>query len=145
MQVKLSRVKELIMEATVKRFEGGSTIGNPPLWGGFLLFNFCLLICVTPLAGAQTESSNEPSTNARTQWVWQNPRPQGNPLHGVSFVQTNHGTAVGDYGTIVRTTDGGRTWTKQSSGTSSGLYGVSFVNANNGTAVGNNGIILKTT
>ena len=30
---------------------------------------------------------------------------------------TNNGTAVGDYGTILRTTDGGQNWIAQSSGT----------------------------
>ncbi len=42
-------------------------------------------------------------------------------------------TAVGDLGTILRTTDGGATWTPQTSGTTGPLYGVSFVDANTGT------------
>ncbi|MFQ5512269.1 MAG: hypothetical protein ACE5EO_10505 [Candidatus Krumholzibacteriia bacterium] len=40
-------------------------------------------------------------------WFWQNPRPQGNNLLAVSFTDANTGTAVGELGTIVRTTDGG--------------------------------------
>ena len=44
-------------------------------------------------------------------WFWQNPLPQGNDLLGASFVDANTGTVVGDYGTIVRTTDGGNSWT----------------------------------
>jgi len=58
------------------------------------------------------------------------------------------GTAVGGYSstpsTILRTTDGGATWTPQSSGTRSPLFGVSFVDANTGIAVGEAGIILRT-
>jgi photosystem II stability/assembly factor-like uncharacterized protein len=66
-------------------------------------------------------------------------------LYGVSFTDANTGTAVGSYGTILRTTDGGATWVAQGSGTDATLYGVSFANANTGTVVGEDGIILRTT
>src|SRR6266849_4341008 len=92
-------------------------------------------------------------------------------LNGVSFVDANTGTAVGGSlfsvsrnlggGTILRTTDGGATWTPQASaffssvpGRFTFLLGVSFVDANTGTAVGEifqgssvppAGIILRTT
>ncbi|MGB5875130.1 MAG: T9SS type A sorting domain-containing protein, partial [Bacteroidota bacterium] len=46
---------------------------------------------------------------------------------------------------ILRTTDAGATWVRQSSGTTSGLYDVSFTDADTGTAVGRNGTILRTT
>jgi photosystem II stability/assembly factor-like uncharacterized protein len=54
------------------------------------------------------------------------------------------GTAVGEQGTILRTVDGGATWTSQSSGTTNLLLGVSFVDASTGTAVGHLGTILRT-
>ena len=82
---------------------------------------------------------------AQSGWFWQNPLPQGNPLNRVSFVDANTGTAVGDFGTILRTTDGGATWTPQTSGTTNFLIGVSFVDANTGTVVSNYGTILRTT
>ncbi len=82
---------------------------------------------------------------AQSGWFWQNPLPQGNPLNRVSFVDANTGTAVGDFGTILRTTDGGATWTPQTSGTTNSLRGLSFVNANTGTVVSNYGTILRTT
>ncbi len=62
-------------------------------------------------------------TNA--QWFWQNPLPTGNSLQSVKFISTTVGWAVGVGGTILRTTDGGTTWTLQSSGTFNDLYGVS--------------------
>jgi photosystem II stability/assembly factor-like uncharacterized protein len=65
-------------------------------------------------------------------------------LLAVSFVDANIGTAVGDSGTILRTSDGGDSWTLQSSGTHAALLGVSFVDANTGTAVGSGGTILRT-
>jgi photosystem II stability/assembly factor-like uncharacterized protein len=63
-------------------------------------------------------------------------------------VDANTGTAVGDNGTILRTTDGGATWTRQTSGTTGILFGVSCVDANTCTVVGGmplGAIILRTT
>src|SRR2546426_10283472 len=80
-----------------------------------------------------------------SQWHWQNPLPQGNNLRGASFVDANTGTVVGEYGTIVRTTDGGNSWTIQASGTTENLWAVSFKDSNKGTAVGEGGTILGTT
>ncbi len=64
----------------------------------------------------------------------------------VSTLQmSNSGTAVGNDGTILRTTDGGTTWKQQTSGTTEDLYDVSFTDSDNGTAVGSDGTILRTT
>src|SRR5438034_1339933 len=90
-----------------------------------------------------TNHSRHPSANG--QWHWQNPLPQGNNVRDVSFVDASTGTVVGEHGTIVRTTDGGNSWTIQSSGTTQNLWAVSFVDANNGTAVGESGTIIATT
>ena len=44
-------------------------------------------------------------------------------LRGVSFVDDNNGWLVGDRNTVIRTTDGGRTWTKQrDSGRKMGVF-----------------------
>jgi photosystem II stability/assembly factor-like uncharacterized protein len=43
-------------------------------------------------------------------WFWQNPYPQGNDLYDVSFIDSLHGWAIGDYCTIIKTTDGGNNW-----------------------------------
>jgi photosystem II stability/assembly factor-like uncharacterized protein len=82
---------------------------------------------------------------AQLGWYWQNPLPQGNMLLGVSFTDANTGTAVGRYGTILRTTNGGASWMSQSSGTANTLWSVSFTDANTGTAVGEGGTIVRTT
>ncbi len=68
-----------------------------------------------------------------------------NMLRGVSFTDAMTGTAVGFRGTILRTTDGGRSWGSQTSGTTTFLLGVSFTDATTGTAVGTGGTILRTT
>lgn len=85
------------------------------------------------------------SLNTFPQWYWQNPLPQGNTLNSVKFTSSTAGWAVGAYGTILYTTNGGTTWTSQSSGTTSDLMDVCFIDANNGWAVGWEGTILKTT
>ncbi|MGD1046982.1 MAG: YCF48-related protein [Bacteroidota bacterium] len=68
-----------------------------------------------------------------------------NNLSAISFADANNGTAVGDKGTILRTTNGGTNWTLQTSGTTNDLSAISFTDANTGTAVGSGGTILRTT
>src|SRR5690349_16316967 len=67
--------------------------------------------------GAAHTANAHKQAASTEQWRWQNPLPQGNNLRGASFVDATTGTAVGEYGTIVRTTDGGSSWTIQASGT----------------------------
>ena len=57
-------------------------------------------------------------------------------LLNVSFSDASNGTAVGQLGTILRTTDGGQTWVREESGTNQDLYGVSFPQINAATTVG---------
>ena len=47
--------------------------------------------------------------SAQDGWFWQNPLPQGNDLSSVHFVDEYVGWAIGKFGTIIRTTDGGQT------------------------------------
>ena len=63
----------------------------------------------------------------------------------VSFVDENNGW-VASYpnGKVYHTTDGGGTWTEQSTGTGD-LYGCCFLNATTGVVVGYDGKILRTT
>lgn len=79
----------------------------------------------------------------------------GNGFNCVFFTDANTGTVVGALGrcsndlsrldNILRTTDGGATWTPQPSGTTNVLRGVYFVDASTGTVVGDYGTILHTT
>jgi len=91
-------------------------------------------------------------------WTFQNPQPTGNTLRGVAALNAQTMIAVGEQGSILRTTDAGVTWKRISSGTSAlavpvrdagtgsnaGLSGVSFADANTGIAVGSQGAILRT-
>ena len=58
----------------------------------------------------RTIANHRADTSTGMQWRWQNPLPEGNNLRDATLVNANTGTLVGDYGTIVRTTDGGQTW-----------------------------------
>ena len=53
-------------------------------------------------------------------WLWGNPLPQGNSINAISFAGTT-GYAVGEFGTILATSDAGSTWTGLSSGTFTNL------------------------
>lgn len=64
-------------------------------------------------------------------------------LEGVAFVDATTGWVVGDNGTILKTVNGGVTWTAQTSGTSQDL-GVDFADAVHGWAVGSGGTVLRT-
>jgi hypothetical protein len=81
-----------------------------------------------------------------------------NLLFGVSFGDANTAFAVGKWGTIIRSTDGGQHWdhpagvlpSDSSGGTISvltrkTLLAVSFLDANRGVAVGDSGLIFQTT
>jgi photosystem II stability/assembly factor-like uncharacterized protein len=67
-------------------------------------------------------------------------------LNGVAICRSECESvwAVGDFGRILNTTNGGTTWSPQVSGTGQNLESVSFVNAFDGWAVGKRGIILNT-
>lgn len=75
--------------------------------------------------------------------------------NAIFFINSTTGYCVGGFyseespimlpqGTILKTTDGGTTWTEQSNGVALGLLSVYFVDENDGYAVGEGGEIYKT-
>ena len=71
--------------------------------------------------------------------------PTTNNLYSVYFTSYSTGIAVGDNGTVIRTTNGGNQWNIISNITPNRLYSVHFPSTNIGYAVGNDGIVIKTT
>jgi photosystem II stability/assembly factor-like uncharacterized protein len=65
-------------------------------------------------------------------------------LFDVDFVNENLGWAVGYFGTVLKTTDGGKTWTRLGSGTDALLKSVDFLDDQYGWAVGLRGTIIHT-
>ena len=104
------------------------------------LFFLTLLCCFTQTLQSQSDIDYCPQ--------WQNPLPQGNQLNEVCFIDPTTGWAVGAYGTILKTIDGGDSWQRQESGTSTYLYDVFFIDDQKGWAVGGGyfdyGILLST-
>lgn len=66
-------------------------------------------------------------------------------LYGVSFASKDVGCAVGMSGTILTTTDGGKTWTDVSGITTKTLKSVTFTDEKNGWIAGSGGTLLRTT
>jgi photosystem II stability/assembly factor-like uncharacterized protein len=71
------------------------------------------------------------------------------PLEGtftdVACGDADHAWAVGRGGKIIASTDGGATWSPQTSGTTQDLTCVAFSDASNGWAIGAAGTVLRTT
>ena len=83
------------------------------------------------------------SLNTEAQTWSLKPSPTTNNLYGVACRDSNTWIAVGDVGTIIRSTNGGNTWTSVSSPVADALRAVSF-NGDIGVAVGIGGIVLRT-
>jgi photosystem II stability/assembly factor-like uncharacterized protein len=66
-------------------------------------------------------------------------------LNGIYMLPSGVGYAVGNTGTIVKTTDTGNSWTPLASGTTNTLNDVYFFDDNTGVAVGDAGLVLRTT
>ena len=65
-------------------------------------------------------------------------------LYDVRALDAREAWAVGNFGAIYHTADGGQTWQKRESGTKSPLFGVDFAGPEDGWAVGKSALILHT-
>jgi photosystem II stability/assembly factor-like uncharacterized protein len=85
------------------------------------------------------------TSHAQSNWFWQQPLPTGNSLKDVKFVNHQTGYAVGDVGTIVKSTNGGSNWFTLNNPKKSQLWGIDFApgNASVLIAVGDSGLILR--
>lgn len=65
-------------------------------------------------------------------------------LYAISYADPDHVWLAGEFGTIMASADGGRTWTQQRSPVETTLFGISFPDARRGWAVGSDGVIIRT-
>lgn len=65
-------------------------------------------------------------------------------LYGISYADENNVWVSGEFGTIIKSSDGGRTWTQQETGLESTIFGISMADTMNGMAVGIDSVILTT-
>lgn len=77
-------------------------------------------------------------------WCWQQPRPSGNFTLDYAFVDAQTGWSVGERGDILKTVDGGVSWTRQQVGTTELLTHVGFADASHGWVLGEGGTVLRT-
>lgn len=70
--------------------------------------------------------------------------PDDTILYALTMPDDSHGWTVGEFGTIMATEDGGRTWRQQRSPIDTTLFGVYFDNRREGWAVGTDSEILHT-
>jgi photosystem II stability/assembly factor-like uncharacterized protein len=90
------------------------------------------------------------SLSSLSQWTWLNPLPQGNTLRALQFIKPATCIAVGDGGTVLKSTNMGNTWSRLYTGTMLDFTSLFFINPDTGFIVGNSdewsaGKILKTT
>jgi photosystem II stability/assembly factor-like uncharacterized protein len=65
-------------------------------------------------------------------------------LYAVKALSDAEAWAVGNFGSIYQTRDGGRTWAPRESGTKAPLFGVDFADARHGWAVGKSALVVHT-
>src|SRR5262245_40592739 len=65
-------------------------------------------------------------------------------LYGLSFGDPDHAWICGEFGVVLASSDGGRTWSQQSTPVESTLFGIRFSDAKHGIAVGLDSVILRT-
>src|SRR3954451_1325894 len=77
---------------------------------------------------AAAHAAPVPVAVAHAGWTWGNPLPQGDSLSALAL-QGNRGYAVGEFGTMLRTDDGGATWTGVPTGLTEDLTEVQMISA----------------
>jgi len=99
----------------------------------------CLIAAAVVLPAAASATNVQVGSAG---WLWGNPLPQGNSLRDIAFVPgTTTGYAVGDFGTIIKTTDAGVDWTGLPAGTFINLKRVEI--AADGSVIAGAGCVLR--
>lgn len=77
-------------------------------------------------------------------WSWQYPKPQGNSLRDIFVLDSNKTIAVGDLGTIIRTSDSGENWESchSTGGSLDRIERVYFIDDRMGWIINKNAVLL---
>jgi photosystem II stability/assembly factor-like uncharacterized protein len=86
-------------------------------------------ICALGLLLGASPALAAPVSVGHSGWLWGDPTPQGNTLNAVAFAGAR-GFAVGEFGTVLRSEDGGNSWAGLASGTENNLAQVQEVDPN---------------
>ena len=95
-------------------------------------------ITLSNAVGANLDTPSQATLHIfESTWQKQASDPTGQSLEDVYMISATEGWAVGGFGLILHTTDGGLTWEHQTSGTFQALRTVFFTDALNGSVSGN--------
>jgi hypothetical protein len=97
-----------------------------------------LVLVTPPLGGRLSHRPAAPAASSQSSGTT-------NDLNTVACLSPSTCVAVGDRGTILRSTDGGSTWRRQPSGTTNDLDDVACLSPSTCVVVGDRGTILRTT
>ncbi|MBK9077539.1 MAG: T9SS type A sorting domain-containing protein [Flavobacteriales bacterium] len=86
-----------------------------------------------------------PCVPVAAQWNLIQTRPTPITLSSVRFFNANTGIAVGGYGTLIRTTDAGVTWSHVASGTEQWLTRIAILDAQTAVVCGDYSTVIRTT
>lgn len=81
------------------------------------------------------------SLNVWSQWTKQHPFFDSDDLNDIQFIDDQTGWAAGRGGLLLYTENGGNTWIRQSTGTTTDLMSVSFIDHNEGWITGRDEIL----
>jgi len=84
------------------------------------------------------------TTDGGTTWQDESPSQVHASLYAVAFADSQHGWAVGRFGTMLATDDGGGNWHRRNAGTGGSLHDVAFADSEHGWVVGASGLVLST-
>lgn len=76
---------------------------------------------------------------------WLNPKPQGNRLNDIGFFNSTDGIAIGNCGTLLKTTNAGVSWEHYFLEVPKNLTSLDIVDANTAFIAGDSGLVLKST
>src|SRR4051812_2605972 len=81
-------------------------------------------------------------TAPQSGWSWGNPSPQGSGLSSIDFAR-GRGYAAGGNGTVLRTDDGGTSWSGLPTGTSASLVRLQVIDPDTLVVLGDPGCVLR--
>src|SRR4051794_41698826 len=96
-----------------------------------------LAVAALALIAAATVAFADDVTVGHSGWNWGNPQPQGNTLRAVEFAGAR-GFAAGEFGTLLRTDDRGRSLTGIPTGATAAITHISISHADS--VVGGGGL-----
>lgn len=135
----------LLENAVLKTTDGGINWQNYTIAAGLKLTKFEFLDVNTGWAvGATTGTINTviyKTIDGGLNWTLQGPTVANQSFNRIFMLDVNNGWVVGSGGLIYNTSNGGTTWTAQTSGTTNVLKSVYFADNSKGWAVGFNKVL----